>query len=149
MVAVRVQPDTIVDGLHVEHWRLTDNHTASATALTSFGLSMRSVGDEYIALDATGPGYGFPDEALRGAAVDSVYARARREAVGKLPRGLEVLTITRTVSAFGPGLRQVTQSRTDRMSDIQQINLPAAVFAIPAGYTRVAAPTLPALPAPR
>jgi hypothetical protein len=147
--AVRVEPDTTIDGLRAQHWRLTDNHSASATALTSFNLSMRSVSDEYIALDATGPGSGFPSEELRGAALDSTYANARREAIAKLPQGLKVLTIARTVSAFGPGLRQVTQTRTARMSGIQHIDLPAAVFAIPAGYSRVAAPTLPGLTGPR
>jgi hypothetical protein len=147
--AVRVQPDTLIDGLHAQHWRLTDNHSASAAALTSFSLSMRSVSDEYIALDATGPGSGFPSEELRGAALDSTYANARRAAIATLPPGLKVLAVTRTVSAFGQGLRQVTQTRTDRMSGIQHVDLPTAVFAIPASYTRVAAPTVPALPGPR
>ena len=149
---------TIVDTLRKQYFDVDQSVMVQNMARPLIRLEMRPGDtvfavrvepDTTIALDATGPGSGFPSEELRGAALDSTYANARREAIAKLPQGLKVLTIARTVSAFGPGLRQVTQTRTARMSGIQHIDLPAAVFAIPAGYSRVAAPTLPGLTGPR
>lgn len=140
----RVQPDTMIDGLHLQHWRLTNNFTLRLAAVGAFPV--RNTTDMYIATESNDMRFGSPGGATQPPLADYEYSRERKDATAKLPHGLDVLTITQTVVDYGPAHHVSTQ--TKRMSDIQYIDIPAEVFAIPAGYQRVAPPTVPSLSSP-
>ncbi len=136
----RVKPDTIIDGRHTEHWRITSHATMRMKIVGD--LSSSTTTDTYISTEMTdylrfvGPGGG--QQALFAG---EAYARKQEAARAQLPQGLEVLTITQSVVGGGPVSRTFVKTR--RLSDIRYADIPAEVFAVPAGYERVAPPIDP------
>ncbi len=142
--ATRVQPDTIVNGLHAQHWRLTSTLTLRVALLGEF--TTHSTSDMYIATDAKDMRFGSPSEAQQSLLAGFAYSRELEQARAKLPHGLDVLSITQSVSDLGAGQLgpgQIASSHTMHLSDIRYIDIPAEVFVIPAGYQRVSPPMIP------
>lgn len=136
----RVKPDTIIDGRHTEHWRITTHATMRMKIVGD--LSYGTTTDTYISTEMTdnlrfvGPGGG-----QQAIFAGEAYARKQEAARAQLPQGLEVLSITQ--SLVGGGADSRTFVKTRRLSDIRYADIPAEVFAVPAGYERVAPPTTP------
>jgi hypothetical protein len=143
-VATRVQPDSIVEGLHVQHWRVRGRFTIR---MLSFESAVRLTVDKYIATESTDMRFGFPGDGPDAPRGMSAYWRELRDANAKLPHGLDVLTITQAETDFASVHRASTQ--TTRMSDIRYVDIPAEVFAVPSGYQRVAPPTFPSFGSPQ
>jgi hypothetical protein len=140
---VRVTPDTTLDGMRAEHWRVTDNHTVTEAIASSEVLATeRRTIDEYAIpglADVPGQDLGtLPHQPLAGYA----YSREARSARAQVPPGLHVLTILRSVSVWGVERSQIVETSTQRISNIRHDDISLDVFAVPAGYARVAAPTL-------
>jgi hypothetical protein len=145
--AVRVQPDTILDGMRAEHWRVTDNHTVTDANLpTKLVATEHETIDQYVVKElAAVPGEGFglmPRQPLTSIA----YYRELNNALAQVPRGLSVLTIKRNVWVWGEDGSQYVETSSQRISGIRRDPIPLDAFAVPAGYARVAAPTLPTFP---
>jgi hypothetical protein len=135
----RVNPDTIIDGRPTEHWRLT----TSATMRMKFAdLALNTTTDLYIATEMTDMRFRPPGGGQLALFAGEAYARKRLDVMATLPHGLEVLSITQTVAGGGIGASRAT-TETRRLSDIRYVEIPAEVFAIPAGYERVAPPIIP------
>jgi hypothetical protein len=143
--ATRVQPDTIIDGLHAEHWRLTTHATMHMAIVGD--VTLGSTIDTYIATGTTDMRFKPPGRGQQAYFAGEAYARKQEEARATLPHGLEVLTVTQSVVDAGGVHRATTQM--SRLSDIQNTDIPAEVFAIPAGYKRVATPAILGVGKPR
>jgi hypothetical protein len=134
----RVKPDTIIDGQHTEHWRLT----TSATMRMQFAdIALNATTDMYIATGMTDMRFKRPGGGQLAIFAGEAYARKQLDVMATLPHGIEVLSITQT-GVGGAGASRAT-TETTRLSDIRYVEIPAEAFAIPAGYEHVAPPTIP------
>jgi hypothetical protein len=146
---VRVQPDTVVDGRHTEHWRRTSAITFRMLMIGD--LTTHSTSEIYIATDMQDMAFGVFDGMTQSLLAGAAYSRELEATEATLPRGLRVLTIGRT------GFDSASHSRaplpsgsvyTLRLSSIQYGDISDDVFAIPAGYQHVPPPVVPSFHAP-
>jgi hypothetical protein len=144
--SARALPDTVLDGMHLEHWRVIDKaHFTMPIGVSTFWFAVRTTTDAYIAPDSNEADFEFAAGNSQPLLAGYAYSREQQDAKAKLPRGLRVLTVEQIVSDVGEGTYRSIMTRISRMSDIRHVDLPADVFAIPAGYSRVPAPILTAL----
>jgi hypothetical protein len=146
---IRVQPDTTIDGRHTEHWRRINTLTVRAPIGGEF--TSETVSDIFIATGTKQMTFGsfkwLSESPLAGAA----YSREVEESEAAMPQGLRVLIVSRaaTGTASGSSLPSVGIVATQRLSDIQYGDVSDDVFAIPAGYQRVAPPPRPQFHVPK
>jgi hypothetical protein len=129
--ATRVQPDSTIEGIPVQHWRVIDNatiekRTASKSTFdvyTAPGFDV-SLGDEF------NPG--------RMAAVggDSAYNAKRTAAWTQALHGIPLMMLTQTEILVYQG-KPMSMGMTMKASNISRGDPPASLFAMPAGYTLV------------
>jgi hypothetical protein len=146
--AIRVQPDTAIDGRHAEHWRRTNIFTVRAAVIGEF--TSHVVSDIYIATGTKQMTFGTFDWISESLLAGVAYSRELEETEAKMPHGLRVLIVSRSAIEHGAGPMATMGGRvfTQRLSDIQYRDIPDDVFAIPAGYQRVAPPGIAALRTP-
>jgi hypothetical protein len=141
--AVRVLPDTTIDGRPTEHWRRTSTLTVRAPIGGEF--TSQTVSDLYIATGTKEMTFGsfkwLSESPLAGAG----YNRELEATEAAMPHGLRVLIVSRaaTGQVAGSLLPSVGIVSTQRLSDIQFGDVSDDVFAIPAGYQHVAPPASP------
>jgi hypothetical protein len=146
--AVRVQPDTVIDGRGAEHWRRTNIFTVRAPFIGEF--TSHIVSDIYIATGTKDMAFGTFEWMSESPLAGAAYSREVDQTEATMPHGLRVLSVGRVAIADGGGPMAALGGSvfTHRLSDIQYRDIPDDVFAIPPGYQRVAPPAVPALRTP-
>lgn len=147
--AVRVRPDTVIDGRHAEHWRRTNIFTTRAPFVGEH--TNHIVSDIYIATGTKEMGFGTFEWMRESPLAGVAYSRELDETEAKMPHGLQVLIVSGSAANHSAGSMPAPGGIvfTQRLSDIQYRDIPDDVFAIPPGYQRVAPPVSPARPIPR
>jgi hypothetical protein len=143
--AVRVHPDTVIDGRHTEHWRRTNIFTTRAPLVGEH--TNHIVADIYIATATKEMGFGTFEWMRESPLAGVAYSRELEETEAKMPQGLRVLIVSGSAANHNAGSMPAPGGIvfTQRLSDIQYRDIPDHVFVVPAGYQRVAPPASPAL----
>lgn len=131
--AQRVQPDSTIEGIPVQHWRVTDSSTSKY-------VNSKSTYDVY-----TAPAFdvGLAKQFNPGAIAmmgDPAYDAKRNAAWAQAFQGLPLLMRTQTQMLVYQGKAQ-SFSMVMRATNISRGDPPASVFAFPSGYTLVQSTT--------
>ena len=127
--AQRVQPDSTIEGIPVQHWRVTDNSTSKY-------VNAKSTYDVYSA-----PAFdvGLAKQFNPGAMAvtgEPAYDAKRNAAWAQAFQGLPLLMRTQTQMLVYQG-KPTSFSMVMRATNISRGDPPASVFAFPSGYTLV------------
>jgi hypothetical protein len=127
--AQRVQPDSTIEGIPVQHWRVTDNSVSKY-------VNAKSTYDVY-----TAPAFdvGLAKQMNPGAMAvtgDPAYDAKRSAAWAQAFQGLPLLMRTQTQMLVYQGKPQ-SMSMVMRATNISRGDPPASAFAFPSGYTLV------------
>jgi|SRR5580698_4515619 hypothetical protein len=143
--AVRMHPDTVIDGRRTEHWRRTNIFTTRAPLVAEH--TNHIVADIYIATATKEMGFGTFEWMRESPLAGVAYSRELNETDATMPHGLRVLVVSRsgTDHAGGPMAALGGIVFTQRLSDIQYRDIPDDVFVVPGGYQRVAPPAGPSV----
>jgi hypothetical protein len=131
--AQRVQPDSTIEGIAVQHWRVIDNSASKY-------VNSKSTYDVF-----TAPGFdvGLSKQFNPGAAAvtgDPNYDAKRNAAWAQAMQGLPLLMRAQTQMLVNPGKSQ-SFSMLMRATNISRGDPPASVFILPSGYTAVRSTT--------
>lgn len=153
VAAQRVQPDTTIAGIAVQHWRIVDNHTQRSHAFGSTTSTIfKATYEIYSALEfnigGLNPATAF--SASHGAAGDTVYAPMLRAAMLQAMPGYPLMMRTQMQILDNKG-KTTSVSMAMLASNISRADPPANIYVVPAGYTmvRAALTTAPVASAPR
>jgi hypothetical protein len=129
VTAQRIQPDSTIEGIPVQHWRVTDNSVSKY-------VNAKSTYDVFVA-----PGFdiGLARDYNPGSAAvtgDPNYDAKRSAAWAQAMPGLPLLMRTQTQMLVSQGKSQ-SFSMVMRATNIKRGDPPASVFAFPSGYTLV------------
>ena len=129
--AQRVQPDSTIEGIAVQHWRVIDN------AIIEKKTSQKSTTDIYTApgLDVN-VGNDFNPTKFVGVVGDSAYGAKRAAAWGQALTGLPLLMRMQMDILVYEG-KPISMGMIMRATNISRGDPPASLFVIPAGYTLV------------
>jgi hypothetical protein len=127
--AQRVQPDSTIEGIPVQHWRVTDNSVSKY-------VNSKSTYDVY-----TAPAFdvGLAKQFNPGATAmmgDPAYDTKRNAAFAQAFQGLPLLMRSQTQMLVSQGKPQ-SFAMVMRATNITRGDPPASVFAFPSGYTLV------------
>lgn len=128
IAAQRVQPDSSIEGIPVQHWRVTDNSTTQYT-------KNQSIFDVY-----TAPGFDIgADQVWKSAAMkmtgDAAYDAQRTAAWTQATQGLPLLMRMQMQIQVKQG-NPISANMTMSASHISHGDPPASIFVFPSGYTR-------------
>ncbi len=130
--AQRVQPDSSIEGIPVQHWRVVDNVVIGGTT------SSKSTYDVYSAPEfGTSLAAGqFSPSTFAQVTGDSAYGAKRSAAFTQAMPGVPLLMRTQTQIQVNQG-KPMSMAMIMRATNISRGDPPASVFAMPAGYTLV------------
>jgi hypothetical protein len=129
--AQRVQPDSTIEGIAVQHWRVIDN------AILEKKTSQKTTTDIY-----TAPGLNvdmgseFNPATFAGMVADSAYGAKRAAAWGQALNGLPLLMRMQMEILVYEG-KPMSMGMMMRATNISRGDPPASLFQLPAGYTLV------------
>jgi hypothetical protein len=130
--AQRVQPDSSIEGIPVQHWRVIDNVVIAGTT------SSKSTYDVYSAAEfgtslTTGQFSLAQSTAITG---DPVYGAKRAAAFAQAMPGVPLLMRTQTQIQVNQG-KSMSMGMVMQASQISRGDPPGSVFAMPTGYSLV------------
>jgi hypothetical protein len=129
--AQRVQPDSTIEGIAVQHWRVIDN------AILEKKTSQKSTTDIY-----TAPGLNidlgteFNPATFAGMVGDSAYGAKRAAAWGQAMHGVPLLMRMQMEILVYEG-KPMSMGMMMQATNISRGDPPASLFVLPAGYTLV------------
>jgi Domain of unknown function (DUF4412) len=133
----RLPGDSVVDGYHTQHCRITDNHTINVSVMgMSITSKVQAVTDAYVAAElknAINPFAQSSQQMLQS--TKSEYLQKMGAAIGGLYQGMPVLEIIRTTTTDNKN-RQSVSTMTRTVTDVSTSDIPASVFAIPPDYQK-------------
>jgi hypothetical protein len=140
----RVQPDTMVEGLQTHHWRVTDDHTMKTSLLgISSSQHVHSTAEYYFAPELANDFNPFLESQQALALMGSKdYGAKLQAALGQMDHGVPVLFVWRTTTSDSRG--QGTTILVNRVTNVTPGDVPATLFAIPAGYQKTKQDAIPA-----
>jgi hypothetical protein len=136
--AQRVQPDTTIAGIAVQHWRIVDNHTQRVHSFGSTTSSIVKSNYEIYSAPAFDLGGFNPASSMGALANDSVYGPKLRAAMIQAMPGLPLMMRTQMQILDNKG-KAMSFSMAMLVSNISRGDPPASIFVVPAGYTTVRA----------
>jgi hypothetical protein len=133
--STRVTPDSTIEGLTVQHWRVIDNHamkTGNFTMLAKMHYEIYTSPDYDI-----GAATAFDANAFATGG-DTSYAKRLRTALAQAMHGLPMLMQMQMQMVDNKG-KTTAMAMGMRASNISHTEPPASVFVMPTGYTMVRA----------
>ena len=138
VTVARVSPDSTIDGYATEHWRLIDDHTETTGMMMIHQTSKtHAVEDFYFApafKDDLNPFMKNMGRTSSSSPSAQAYYQKLEAASAQMYRGVPLLMVMH-VTSDGHDMTMI-----GRISDIRRADIPASVFAIPAGYQKVEMP---------
>jgi hypothetical protein len=139
--AQRIMPDSVIEGIAVQHWRVLDSHTSKSHFMTSTNTTIaKSHYEIYTAPDYNlGTANGFSTGTFAAATGgDTSYSRKITAAMVQATHGLPLLMQIQMQMLTGQG-KPIAFSMAMRASNISHGDPPASTFVMPTGYTMVRA----------
>jgi len=130
--AQRVQPDSSIEGIPVQHWRVIDNAVLGGTTSSKSTYDIYSAPEFGTSLTAGQ----FSPSTLAQSTGDSAYGAKRYAAFAQAMPGVSLLMRTQTQIQVKQG-KPMSMGMIMRATNISRGDPPASVFAMPAGYTLV------------
>jgi hypothetical protein len=129
----RVQPDTMIDEVTTQHWRVVDDHSERITVVgLSSTAKIHSVVDYYFVPDLRqdfNPFLRTDDYVTLAGPGD--YATKMRSALDQMGPGIPVLCVERRTAGKG-----VESSTVKRITAVTRPDIPASLFEVPAGVEK-------------
>jgi hypothetical protein len=144
IAAQRVQPDTSVQELQAQHWRITDSHTQKVTVLVISATSqIQNVMDYYFVPELKGDVNPFVHVGgiMIGAGSDD-YRTKMQTALAAMPTGVPILSVERMTSTDKRGAGN--SILITAMTNVSRDSLTPDLFEIPAGYEKSNHEVIPA-----
>jgi hypothetical protein len=129
----RVQPDTTIDEVPTQHWRLTDNHTEKISVLgIPASTDIRSTTDYYFIPDLRNDFNPFlrTDDYVTLAGPGD-YATKMRGALDQMGAGTPVLSVEHRTTGKG-----VASTMVKRITGIDHPDVAVALFVVPADFKK-------------
>jgi hypothetical protein len=129
----RVQPDTMIDEVATQHWRINDNHSETFTVIGIPSTSeIHSTIDYYFTPALRNDFNPFlRTDDLVTLAGPGDYSTKMRAALDQMGTGIPVLSVERRSAGKG-----VQSSTVKRVTSVDHPSIPDSVFAVPAGFQK-------------
>lgn len=133
--AARVQPDSTVEGITVEHWRVIDNHVQTTKFMGYSNSNVtKNTYDFYVApgFDMGASGWD-PASAMPHGGADSAYNAKLKTAMTTAMKGMP-LAMRMQVNMVDNKGKTTSIGMSMKATNISRSEPPASIFVIPAGY---------------
>ena len=133
ITVARIQPDTMIDEVATQHWRLVDDHQEKVSVIgISSSSDVHSTIDYYFAPDLRTDFNPFlRTDDLITLAGPGDYATKMRAALDQMGSGIPVLSIERRTAGKG-----VPSSLVKRITSVSRGDVPATLFVVPTDFQK-------------
>jgi len=136
----QIPGDSVIDGLHTQHYQLSDNHTIKISILgMSMASKVQSTTDYYFAPELKGainPWVQSAKATVQANTGGSEYMQKLGAATAQMYDGMPLLEITHSTTIDSKN-NQSVMTQTRHITNITQGDVPASVFVIPPDYQQV------------
>jgi hypothetical protein len=134
----RITPDSTIEGITVQHWRILDSHTMKSHIMgTTNSTIAKMVYDFYTAPDYDmGLASQMSSSIAAAGGADTAYGNKLHAALAQAMKGLPLLMQTQMQMLDNKG-KTTSFSMAMRASNVSHGDPPAGVYAVPSGYTTV------------